>query len=159
GKVRLFAGVVGEVEQLGRLAARHDQLPRPGPDRAAVQLGVDEDDIVGRRLALRDRRPHVLAVDGVFLLRLRAGELEQRGIPVDHVQRLVDDGARLDLSWPRHPCGYADAALVESALAGAKTDVRRGLLDRSAVVAAEDEERIVEYAALFESCLDAADGV
>ena len=93
-----------------------------------------------------DRRPGVAAVERQLLLERRAGELQQRRIPVDHVQRLVDDGARLDVAVPGGERGDAHAALVERPLAGPQRAVASRPLQRAAVVAGEDEQRVVPHA-------------
>ena len=68
---------------------------------------------------------------------------KQRGIPVDHVQRLVDDGARLDVARPGGEGRDAHAALVERALAGPERAVAGDAARaRPAVVAGEDDQRV-----------------
>ena len=56
--------------------------------------GVEQDFVVRRRLALGEHGQNVAAVEREFLVERSAGQLQQRGIPIHHVQRLRDRRCR-----------------------------------------------------------------
>ena len=161
---------------------RHlDELPVALADGAADGLDVDQDVVVGRWLSLRQRRPHVLAVEGMVRAALAAGEREQRR---HHVRpcaaarsrsrgsslpgQLTMVGTRTPpscseplppRSLPFEAGGFSPSATPPLSL---RSSSDRAPVAKRALVApplslAEDDDRVVAHALLLERGHDAAD--
>ena len=100
----------------------------------------------------------VAAIERQLLVQRSAGQLEQRRIPIHHVQRLRDGGARLDVALPGDAGADARAALVDGALAGAQRAVAGDAAGTgAAVVAGEEDQRVGAEAARIERRQNPAD--
>src|SRR5262249_21780618 len=135
--------------------------------------GLDVVDDLGPRgwLAFADSAPHVHTVERLALAEISARKLDQSGIEVDRVDHLVHSAAFLDMARPAGEGNDARAAFIERSLAIAIGPVVRGKHDlghvgdrtsehgiaRSAIVALEDNEGVVEHLLLFEGGNDTPD--
>src|SRR5271157_1437677 len=182
GHIGGFAWVFSQVEQLGlaRQQGDLDQLPVAFADRAAEGFNVDQDVLMRRRLPVGQYRPDVLAVHWMIRAAYTAGKGQQSGHNVHHMNRLVHHGG-LEFSGPVGEGGHADATFVQTALAAAQFTVKSRSLGRlinaaflvlalffalrtaseqaggrAAVVAREEDERVVADALLIERGNDAA---
>ena len=178
----LLLRVVCEVVELGlaRERGHAHELPVALANGAPDGLDVDEDLLVGRGFSFGQGGPDVLAVERMILGPLSAGERQQRGHDVHHVDRFVDHG-RLELARPVDERRNPNAALVKRAFprtemaigrrrllakahaaallavlrgAGARGEQRTG---RAAVVAREQDDRVVAQPLLFKCGDNAAD--
>jgi hypothetical protein len=77
-----FTRVSRKIEQFGRAWEQcdFDEFPLPFADGAAECFNIDQDVLVRGRFAIRDRRPDVLAVEGMIRAALRAGEASSVGM-------------------------------------------------------------------------------
>ncbi len=107
----------------------------------AIELGLDD----ARVLARHDLLVELIALGA-------AGDFDERGQPVEGGEHLLVDGARLDLARPADDAGSAHAAFPGGQLPAFERRVaaiREGD-DFRAVVGGEDDDRVVEFAHVFE---------
>ena len=102
-----------------------------------------------RGFALSQRRPDVETIEGkLHFVDWGAAQLNQGRVPIDDVDWLSDLAARGDVPVPRGEGGDPHTALVERALACPELAVvGDNARARTAVVAAEDEQRVLPRAA------------
>src|SRR5262249_20743036 len=111
--------------------------------------------------SLGDRGPHVHSVERLVLAELSTGNAGKGRVHIGHVDHAIDR-PRLDLAWPIGKGRYPGAAFEERSLAVAIRTVVSGkrsghfrisgehCIDYAAIVALEDDKRVVAHAPLFE---------
>ena len=122
---RSFAPIFPEIEQFGlaRQQGELHQLPVAFADGAAERLHIDQNVLVRGGLAVRHRRPNILAVEGVVGAALAAGEAQQRRHDVHHGQRRIDH-MRRQFAWPVEDRRDPHTAFMERAFAVTQFPVR-----------------------------------
>ena len=166
GQVVFFAEVMGEVVEFDLAGAFFPagadvQFPIAGADGGDAGLRAAEQERLVRRFgALRERGPEIAAIEGERLRRGSAGEFQQGGEPIDEVERFVDYAAGGDATGPAGAGADADATLVERALAGAEGAVGGDFAGLgAAVVTGENHEGVFAEAGLVQGCEDLADAL
>eukprot|EP00408_Alexandrium_pacificum_P016723 CAMPEP_0171183352 /NCGR_PEP_ID=MMETSP0790-20130122/15235_1 /TAXON_ID=2925 /ORGANISM="Alexandrium catenella, Strain OF101" /LENGTH=509 /DNA_ID=CAMNT_0011648327 /DNA_START=26 /DNA_END=1552 /DNA_ORIENTATION=- len=152
--------------EVGLVAAVPHRRWKPLP---LVAPTVEEQEVVlGLSLRLQEHLRHVLAVIDAVGIHVHAGKLAQRGEHVHAADDLARSTVRLDLPLPIGEGGGADAALPSGALPGVPVarrapreypgaSGRRSVLQLWAVVAGEEDHRVLQDAGGLQRLVDVAD--
>ena len=143
---------------IGRGSAADNQFPFAHPNGGAgrASSGNRKDGIMGGGRGLREKRPDIQPVDGQFLFERAARQFNQRGVPIDHVHRFANALTGGDVPRPRSEGCGTSSAFVDRAFEVTERGVVAGR--RAAVVAGEDDERVLEQAGFAERIFDLGDG-
>ena len=132
GEVRFLRRVLRKIEKLDvrRQKSEPNQLPVSLAHCTAVRLDVVDDLVPRGGFPFADRRPHIDAIQRLFLAKLAPGERDKRRIHVDDVHHLVHDAR----PYPAGPIGERNdpgAAFIDRSLAvTVRPIVRRQLAER-----------------------------